>query len=281
MGPIRYNQRRFLILVSVDRYSRWPAACIGESLTEKTVKRFLEQYIILSGIPQTIRTDKGTAFTGKEFSEFFKSLKIKLLYGTQYIHTPTGLVERGIKTLKDYMKTNLCDGCTLNEALSRSLNVMRTTVHSSNKETPFEKPYDIKPRTESNNHLNVSPNHKINVVSAKPFTLQVSSFSRNEENHDQIVMKAPRKLKEDVSNEFPYLFLEKKVYKNKVESDYETKPQLAVAGTKHTITTDRNKILHRKRVSKPLTHTSQNPYSRRGENRSGPDGRFTQMRIDY
>ena len=64
------------ILLSIDRYSRWPAACICEAPTGKTAKNFLEQYITLNGLPQTIRTDKGTAFTGKEFRDFCKSLNI-------------------------------------------------------------------------------------------------------------------------------------------------------------------------------------------------------------
>ena len=92
-------------------------------------------------MPQTIRTDKGTTFTGKKFRDFCKNINSKLIHGTPYMHTPSGLVERGNKTLKDYMRANSWDGCTINEALSRSLNVMRTTVHSSNKETPFKRHY--------------------------------------------------------------------------------------------------------------------------------------------
>ena len=172
IGPIRFKHRRFYILLSIDRYSRWPAACICETPTGKTAKNFLEQYITLNGLPQTIRTDKGTAFTGKEFRDFCKSLNIKLIYGTPYIHTPTGLVERGIKTLKEYLRTNLEEGYVINEALSRSLNVMRMTIHSSIKETPFERHYGRKPRTEIHNYLNVSPNKQYN-VSARPETLQV------------------------------------------------------------------------------------------------------------
>ena len=107
IGLIRSKQRRFPILGWIDRYSRWPAACICESPTGKTAKSFLEQYITLNGIPQTIRTDEGTAFTGKEFREFWKSFNIKLKYGTPFIHRSTCLDERGIKTLKDYVKTNL------------------------------------------------------------------------------------------------------------------------------------------------------------------------------
>ena len=69
IGPIRFKHRRFYILISTDRYSRWPAACICEAPTSKTAKIFLEQYILLNGIPQASRTNKGTAFTGKEFRQ--------------------------------------------------------------------------------------------------------------------------------------------------------------------------------------------------------------------
>ena len=109
IGPTRYKQRRFFILISIDRYNRWLAACICKAPTGKTANTFLKQYILLYGISQTIRTDKGTAFTGQEFRSICKDLNIKLKYGTPYIHTATGLVERGTKTLKDLMKTNLED----------------------------------------------------------------------------------------------------------------------------------------------------------------------------
>ena len=240
IGPIRFKHRSFYKLLSIDWYSRWPAACICETPTGKTAKHFPEQNNTLNGLPQPIRTDKGTAFTGKEFREICKSQNIKLVYGTPYIHTPTRLVERGIITLKDYLRTNLEEGCNINEALSRSLNVMRTTVHSTMKETPFERHYGRKPRTEIHNHLNMSPNKHYN-VSARPETLQGYTFTNGNGAYDQLVMKAPRKLKEDVSNKFPYLFFEKKQSNEKIESAYENKPQTAVAGTKHTIKTDKNK----------------------------------------
>ena len=49
IGPIRFKHRRFYILLSIDRYSRWPAACICEAPSGKTAKHFLEQYITLNG----------------------------------------------------------------------------------------------------------------------------------------------------------------------------------------------------------------------------------------
>ena len=49
------------------------------------------------------------------------------------------------------MRANFWDGCTLKEDLSRSLNVMKTTVHFSDKMFPFERRYGRKPRTELTN----------------------------------------------------------------------------------------------------------------------------------
>ena len=40
IGPIKFKHRRFYILLSIDRYSRWPAACICEAPTGKTAKKF-------------------------------------------------------------------------------------------------------------------------------------------------------------------------------------------------------------------------------------------------
>ena len=76
----------------------------------ETAKQFLEQYCNLNGIPKTIRTHKATAFTGRQFRNFCKNKFIKLLYGTPYIHTPTGLVERGVRTLKENLVTNIKAG---------------------------------------------------------------------------------------------------------------------------------------------------------------------------
>ena len=89
------NNRRFYILLSMDRYSKWPAASFCTSTDGETAVKFLDHYIRLNGIPKTIRTDKATAFTGRLFRDFCKKHYIKLIYRPPYIHTPTGLVERG------------------------------------------------------------------------------------------------------------------------------------------------------------------------------------------
>ena len=139
------------------------------------------------------------------------------------------------------MRTNLEDKCNLNDALYLSLMVMRKTIHSKTKETPFRRHYGREPRTELTSYLNI-PTDKNDYVPAQPETLQVYSFNNGRGGYNQLIMKTPQKLKCDVSNNFSYKFLEKNQNKNKFESNYDTNPQIAVAETEHTITTDTNKI---------------------------------------
>ena len=228
IGPIRFKHRRFYILLSIDGYSRWPAACICKAHSSKTAKTFLQQYILRNVIRQTIRTDNRT-FTRKGFKQKCKHLHTKLIYGTPYIYTATGLVERLIKTLKDIMRTTLEDFCNLNEALHRLLLVRRSPGHSEIEELPFEGHYGRKPRTKLTRYLNV-PTENYKYISAQPETLQIYSFNNGKEGYDQLIMKTPRRLKSDVRNQFPHKFLEKKGNKNKFENEYQTKSQTAIAG---------------------------------------------------
>ena len=140
LGPIRFKQRRFFILKTIDRYSRWPAACICEAPTGKTAKTFLEQIILLNAYRKQPRRIKARSLPETIIDQCAK-VNLKLVYGTPYLHTATDIVERAIKTLKDLMRTILEDKCTVSEPLSLSLTVMRTRVPSSIKETPFERHY--------------------------------------------------------------------------------------------------------------------------------------------
>ena len=152
-GPITENNRRFYILLSIDQFSNWPAASYCTSTDGETAVRFLEQYFLLNGIPKTIRTDKATAFTGRFFGEFCRRHCITLIYWTPYIHTPTGLVERGVKTLKENLVTNIKAGERFGKALDMSLEVMRKTPHTRLRKSAFEIHYGRKPNTEISNLL--------------------------------------------------------------------------------------------------------------------------------
>ena len=72
IGPITENNSQFYIFLSIDRFSKWPAASFCTSLDGEKAVNFREQYIRLSGVPKTTRTDQATAFTGRLFRDFCK-----------------------------------------------------------------------------------------------------------------------------------------------------------------------------------------------------------------
>ena len=72
--------------------------------------------------------------------------------------------------------------------------VMRTTVYSKIKETPFERHYGRKPRTVLTSYLNI-PTGTYKYLSDQPETLQVYTFNNGNGGYDQLILKTPRRLK--------------------------------------------------------------------------------------
>ena len=109
---------------------------------------FLSNNFNLYGIPEKIKSDKEGSFISKEYREFCKSRNIESEYCTPRIHTGNGTVERAIQTLKNLVIANMEDGENLTKSVNRALRVMRFTVHTGLKKTPFELHHGRKPRTE-------------------------------------------------------------------------------------------------------------------------------------
>ena len=175
----------------MDRYSKWPAASLCQTTDGETAIKFLEQYCNLNGIPKTIRTDNAAAFTGRQFRNFCRNKFIKIKYGTPYIHTPTSLVERGVRTLKENLLTNIKTGEPFGKALDLALNVM--------------------PNTEWSNMMKLDKTKTItnDFISARPDTLQVYTFRGEGGSSDHLPMKQKRKGAKTVSK-YPVQFFERK-----------------------------------------------------------------------
>ena len=55
---------------------------------------------------------------------------------------------------------------------------------------------------------------------------------------------------------YPFILFEKTHKKRSLGSKFDNKPQIADSGTKHTVTTDKNKDIHRKLISNPIPFQS-------------------------
>ena len=160
------------------------------------------------------------------------------------------------------MLTNLEEGTDLTESVNRALRVMRFTIHTGLKRTPFELHHGRKPRTELTNIvkdgktylsdwsvISISePNKpKIPILVGRDADGEITNhmvMARNKAEERQAIegSKSPQK-KNSVS--YTFKFVEKNHNKKSLEGRFQNKIQTATDGTENTIKTDTGKIIHR------------------------------------
>ena len=133
------------------------------------------------------------------------------------------------------------------------------------KKTPFEQHFGRKPRTKLSNHKNaISVDSKeLSVYITRNSTGEITDhlvMSKKKNNDPKyrrgMTFTQNKKSSNTVSNgknhNYPFTFYEKAHTKSFLGSKFENKPQIAIFGTKHAITTDKNKTIHRNIISNPI-----------------------------
>ena len=100
-GPILDDKgAKIILLVAIDRFSKFPSVLISKTTGVKKVTNFLDSYIRIHGLPHSIRTDHGSGFKNNLVQEFCSSRGIKHVLSPVGDHRGSGLVERTIQTIK-------------------------------------------------------------------------------------------------------------------------------------------------------------------------------------
>ena len=260
------------ILIAVDRFSNWPTVKICKTAETKEVLNFLSNNFNLYGIPEKIKSDKGGAFISKEYKEFCKNRNIEIKYCTPRLHTGNGVVERAIQTLKNLMLANIEEGTDLTESVNRALRLMRFTIHTGLKRTPFELHHGRKPRTELTNIIKDWKTYlldwleiSISAPNKPKIPIYVGRDADGEITNHMIMAKTkaeekqanegPESPKKKNSVSYPFSFVEKNHNKKSLEGKFQNKIQTAIDGTENTVKTNTGKIIHQKFISGPLFQT--------------------------
>lgn len=94
------------ILTMQDDLTKYSVAVAIPDATANTVARqFVESFICIYGIPDSILTDQGTHFMSDIFKNICKILDIKKLHTTAYHPQSNGALERSHSTLKSYLRS--------------------------------------------------------------------------------------------------------------------------------------------------------------------------------
>ena len=140
-GPVNYVRGwKKYVLVAVDIFSHWPSAYVCSSNKSKNVLKFLRKYINTHGHPRKLHMDQATGFFSNEIQNFCNYEDIELIKSPVRDHRATGMVERTIGSIKNYVLTYLQENKNykFGAMISRALSALRFVPHSKTKLTPFE-----------------------------------------------------------------------------------------------------------------------------------------------
>ena len=202
------------------------------------------------------------------------------------MHTGNGVVERAKQTIKNLIIANMEDRLCLTESVNRALRVMRFTIHTGLKITPFESHHGKKLRTELTNIVKDGKTYLSNwseMTILAPDKPQIPIYvGRDAEGEitNHIVMantntegkqsgenaKSPKKKN---SVRYPFSFVEKNHNKNFLERRFQNKIQTAISGTENTVKTDTGKVINRKFISGPLFQTEKKTRRESTKNANG------------
>ena len=140
-GPINGK----LILVLVDSHSKWVEAWVVGSGTSTVTIEKLRSAFSRFGLPETLVTDNGSAFTSAEFAAFVRRNGIRHIRSAPYHPATNGLAERTVQVIKTALKKS-GEG-SLETRLSRILFHYRLTPHSTTGVSPAELLLGRRPRS--------------------------------------------------------------------------------------------------------------------------------------
>jgi len=127
------------ILTMMDDLSKYSLAVPLENHTANNVARaFVEGFVCVHGLPETILTDQGTDFLSKIFAEVCKLLKINKINSSPYHPQTNGSLERSHRTLAEYLRHYVDkDLKNWDKLLPYALFVYNTTEHTATNYQPY------------------------------------------------------------------------------------------------------------------------------------------------
>ena len=129
----------YFYLIVVDSFSKWPEIFKTRHPTSKNTINALDEIFSRFGVPKTVVSDNGTAFTGYEFKEFCKSLDIQHITTPVYHPRSNGLAEKFVDTFKRALQKNR-NMDTDERTIQKFLAIYRVTPNPNNdlKSSPAE-----------------------------------------------------------------------------------------------------------------------------------------------
>ena len=154
-GPI-YNEKNqeIYFLACIDLFSKFPTAEVFERLNADNILKFLQEYVLLHGIPRSIRLDQARCQTGQQITAFCSQNNIQLIEAPIHDHRAIGLVERLIQTIKirlAVIKTAAPNQYNVKASINSIIYQLRICRQKTINVSPFEAHFGRKANTPLSN----------------------------------------------------------------------------------------------------------------------------------
>ena len=181
-GPITNDNRDTYILVTIDRYSRYPQAETYTNCDPETIISYLTEYKKFHGIPRSLRCDQAQAFKAKNFEFSCKDNNIKLILAPKGDHRGTRMVKRLIQTIKRRLAAINIDTNWSKETLAKKISAIIENIklmpNTTTKITPFEALFGRKPNTQTSNIVTHRNKKNLKYKNIKQFYLEKKILRR-------------------------------------------------------------------------------------------------------
>lgn len=144
VGPVDTSHKgNSYILTIQDDLSKYSTAIPLQNHTANTIAQaFVEHFVCLHGIPDSIVTDQGREFMSKIFTTCCKLLKIQKINTTAYHPQSNGALERSHRTLAEYLRHYVEDKKqNWDDYVSYAMFVYNSTIHTATGFQPHELVY--------------------------------------------------------------------------------------------------------------------------------------------
>ena len=162
-GPIYIEKNQEIyFLACIDRFSKFPTAEVFDRAIADNVLKFLQEYVLLHGIPRTIRLDQARCQMGQKVKTFCSQNNIQLIEAPIHDHRANGLVERLIQTIKnslDCIKTAARNRFNVKASINSIIYQLRICRQKTINISSFEAHFGRKANTPLSN-TTTKPEHK-------------------------------------------------------------------------------------------------------------------------
>ena len=155
-GGFIYSEKNqeVYVLACKDRFSKFPTAEVFDRANSDNILRFIQEYVLLHGIPRSIRLDQARCQTGHQIKAFRSQKNTQLIEASIHDHRAIGLVERLNQTIKNRLaciKTAAQNQFNLKASINSIIYQLRICRQKTINISPFEAHFGRKANTPLSN----------------------------------------------------------------------------------------------------------------------------------